>query len=89
MSPHKWDEIESHQPPEVVNELLRGLLEREGDVAVHFAAMLFFIHGKADTPFDIEQRPFFLRFNTNVASDRRRVFRELCKVIGVNPCEYL
>lgn len=82
------DEVESHHPPEVVNELLRGLLEREGDVAVHFAAMLFFIHGKADTPFDMEQRPFFLRFNTNVVSDRRRVFHELCKVIGVNPSEY-
>jgi hypothetical protein len=83
------DEVESHHPPEVVDELLRGLLEREGDVAVHFAAMLFFIHGKADAPFDMEQRPFFLRFNTDVVADRRRVFRELCKVIGVNPMKYL
>jgi hypothetical protein len=83
------DEVESHHPPEVVDELLRGLLEREGDVAVHFAAMLFYIHGKADAPFDWEQRPFFLRFNTPVVADRRRVFRELCQVIGVNPMKYL
>ena len=83
------DEVETHHPPEVVDELLRGLLKREGGVAVHFAAMLFFIYGKADAPFDWEQRPFFLRFNTDVVADRRRVFRELCKVIGVNPMKYL
>ena len=82
-------EVETHHPPEVVNELLRGLLQREGDIAVHFAAMLFFIQGKADAPFDTEQRPFFLRFNTPVLADRRKVFRELCKVIGVNPRKYL
>jgi hypothetical protein len=83
------DEVESYHPTEVVHELLRGLLDREGDVAVLFAAMLFFMYGKADSPFDMKQRQFFLRFNTDVAADRRRAFLELCKVIGVDPAEYI
>jgi hypothetical protein len=83
------DEVESYHPPEVVHELLRGLLEREGEVAVLFAAMLFFIHGKADAAFNMKQRPFFLQFNTDVVAERRKVFRELCKVIGVNPEEFI
>ncbi len=83
------DQVEEFHPPEVINELLRGLLKREGEVAVLYAAMLYFIYGKSDSPFDMKQRQFFLRFNTEVAADRRRVFREFCKIIGVNPKKYL
>jgi hypothetical protein len=38
--------------------------KREGDVAVLFAAMLFYLYGKAKELFDMKQRPFFLLFNT-------------------------
>jgi hypothetical protein len=79
------DAVAEYHPPGIVAELLRGALERKGDVAVHFAAMLMFIHGKAPEAFDWNQRPFFLRFNTAVRSEREAVFRELCVKIGVDP----
>ena len=78
-------EVESLHPPEVVQALLRGARDRAGEVAVHFAAMLLYLHGKAREPFDMAQRPFFLRFNTKDRAGRERVFRELCERIGVAP----
>jgi hypothetical protein len=83
------DEVESFHPPRVVDALFRGLLRREGENAVHFAAMLMFIHGKAITAFDWDQRPFFLQFHTEDHAERRRHFRELCERIDVNPDEML
>ena len=81
--------VEKHHPEEVVRELFHGLLEREGGVAVHFAAMLFYIYGKAETTFDMDKRAFFLKFNTEKLSDRKLVFQELCKKINVDYREYL
>jgi hypothetical protein len=78
------DQAESFHPPEVVDALFSGLLKRDGETAVHFAAMLTFLHGKATTSFDWDQRPFFLQFNTENKTDRRRCFRELCERIGVD-----
>ena len=66
-----------------------GLLRREGDVAVLYAAMLFYIYGKADEPFDMKQRPFFLRFNTENKEERMQAFMELCEKLGINPKKYL
>lgn len=79
------DEVAEFHPQEIVAALFRGALEREGDVAVHFAAMLMYIHGKAEEPFDMRMRPFFLQFNTAMRADREAAFRELCARIGVNP----
>jgi hypothetical protein len=53
------DDVETYHPEEVKEALIAGLLSREGDVAVLFAAMLFYIFGKAKEPFDMNQRPFF------------------------------
>jgi hypothetical protein len=75
--------VEKYHPPEVVEELFRGLLKREGTVAVHFAAMLFFIHGKADSPFDKKHRSFFLSFNTNNADERRAAYHKLRQMIDL------
>ena len=83
------DQVESFHPPRVVDALFRGLLKRDGGTAVHFAAMLMFIHGKADTAFDWNQRPFFLQFHTEDAAERRHHFRELCEKIAVDPDEML
>jgi hypothetical protein len=83
------DDIEEYHPSEIKEALIKGLLSREGDVAVLFAAMLFYIYGKATEPFDMEQRPFFLRFNTEDKEERTRVFLELCKQLNVNPKKYL
>ena len=83
------DQIESFHPPRVVEALFRGLLQQQGENAVHFAAMLMFIHGQADSAFDWDQRPFFLQFHTEDRAERRLHFRELCERIGVDPDEML
>ena len=81
--------VEKYHPTEIIRELFIGLLNREGDVAVHFAAMLFFIYGIDETYFPWENRPFFLRFNTSNTADRKIVFKELCEKIDVDPRVYL
>jgi hypothetical protein len=83
------DEVEEFHPPAVIDALLRGALHREGDVAVHFAAMLYFLHGKSREAFDWDHRPFFLRFNTPDTDERQAAFRELCETIGVDSRKYL
>jgi hypothetical protein len=83
------NEVERYHPEEVKETLIKGLLNRTGDVAVHFAAMLFYLFGKAKEPFDWEQRPFFLRFNTEDRKERVEVFRELCQKLKISPEKYL
>ena len=83
------DEAEEFHPPAVVDALFRGALNRDGQAAVHFAALLFFIHGKSAEAFDWSNRPFFLRFNTADRKDRKAVFRELCDIVGVDPNKYM
>jgi hypothetical protein len=78
-------EVERFHPPEVVHALLRGLTEQDGTTACHFAAMLYFLHGKAESAFDWNHRPFFLRFNTDDLAEREKAVRELCDTIGVDP----
>ena len=76
--------VEKYHPTEIMSELFNGLLNREGDVAVHFAAMLFFIYGIDETYFPWENRSFFLRFNTSNTADRKIAFKELCEKINVD-----
>ncbi len=83
------DQVAGYHPPLVVDALVRGTIGRSGDVAVHFAAMLCYIYGQATEPFDLDQRPFFLRFNTENHGEREAVFRELCGKIGVDAGRYL
>ena len=83
------DEAEEFHPPSVIDALVRGALNRDGETAVHFAAMLFFLHGKAKEQFDWDHRPFFLRFNTTNREERKAAFRELCETIGVEAEKYL
>jgi hypothetical protein len=82
------DEVEEFHPPAVIEQLFRGALNRDGEAAVHFAALLLFLHGKAKEPFDWDHRPFFLRFNTDDRAERRAVFRGLCERVGVDPSKY-
>jgi hypothetical protein len=82
------DEAAEFHPPAVVDALLRGALGRDGEAAVHFAALLLFIHGKAAEPFDWNHRPFFLRFATTDRAEREAAFCELCQMIGVDPGAY-
>jgi hypothetical protein len=82
------DEAAEFHPPAVVDALFQGALNRDGEAAVNFAALLFYIHGKADDPFDWNQRPFFLRFNTADRAERKGVFKEMCEKLGVDPAKY-
>ncbi|MBN2259714.1 MAG: HEAT repeat domain-containing protein [Clostridiales bacterium] len=82
-------EVERYHPEEVKEALIKGLLNREGDVAVHFAAMLFYLFGAAKESFDWKQRPFFLRFKTEDKKERVKVFRKLCQKLKINPEKYL
>jgi len=83
------DQVEEYHPQKVIDELLRGCTHREGEVAVHFAAMILFIYGKTKEPFDWEERPFFLRFNTEDREEREKAFHELCDMVSISPEKYL
>ena len=76
--------VEAFHPPRVVDALFRGVLQRDGETAVHFAAMLMFLHGKAKSAFDWDQRPFFLKFNTEDRAQREALFRELCRLVRID-----
>ncbi len=71
---------ESWHPKPIIEALLRGVLMRDGATAGIFAAQLLYLHGKAKSSYDMEQRPFFLKFQD---SDRVTLFRELCDRIGI------
>jgi hypothetical protein len=83
------DEVARYHPEEVKEALVKGSLNRKGEVAVHFAAMLFYLLGEAKEPFNWEKRPFFLRFDTEDRKERIKVFRELCQKIKIDPEKYL
>ena len=71
------EQVERFHPPPVVDALWRGIDTRQGDVAVHYAAMLAFIYRKADSAFDWSMRPLFLKFNTTSSAERRAATAEL------------
>jgi len=83
------DEAAEFHPPAVVEALVRGVLNRDGQVAIHFVALLYFIHGKADEPFDWNHRPYFLKFLTNVRVERIELFRDLCHQLGIDSSKYV
>ncbi len=78
----------AHHPPAVMEALLQGVVSRSGEIATHFSALLLFLHGQADSAFDMEQRPWLLRFNTDDPGERWAMFLELCGRIGVDPERY-
>jgi hypothetical protein len=83
------DQAAEFHPKPVVDALFHGALHRDGESAVSFAGLLLFVHDKASSPFDWDQRPFLLRFNTQNQQQRQSAFVELCAKIGADPREYL
>jgi hypothetical protein len=79
----------TRRTPALIDALFRAALRDEGEAAVHAAARLAFVHGKAKEAFDWELRPLFLRFNTQDRAEREAVFRELCALCGVDAERYL
>jgi hypothetical protein len=79
------DMVEDHYGPKVKMALLAGARDRP-EVAVHYAAMLFYKEGLAKEEFDWDHRPFFLRFGEeSPPADRKAAFEELCDKIKVDP----
>lgn len=83
------DAAAQHPTPPVKDALFRCCLKGSSVAAVHAAALLFYLHGLAKEPFDTAQRPFFLKFATEVKADRIAPFKELCARLGVEPGKYL
>lgn len=79
------DEAAEFHPPEVIDALLRGVLERKGSEACLFAALLLYIHGKTSCRLGMEERPFWIRINTEDPVQRKALFNELCQRIRVSP----
>lgn len=79
----------TRRTPALVDALFRATFRDEGEAAVHAAARLAFIHGKAKEPFDWELRPLFLRFNTQDRKEREAAFRDLCALCEVDHAPYL
>jgi hypothetical protein len=75
-------QVASFHPPTIVDALWRGLTTRPGDVAVHYAALLAFIYGRAESTFDWSLRPLYLKFNTPSADERRAALAELRTLVG-------
>ena len=75
--------------PRVMDALFRAALRTDDIMAVHAAARLAFIHGKAKEPFDWNRRAFYLQFGDADPRIRRAAFEQLCRECGVDPARYL
>lgn len=57
---------------------------QKSEIAMHCAALLCFLCGKAKEVFDWDLRPLFLRLAPeNEESDRKAAFSEVCLLVGM------
>jgi hypothetical protein len=77
------DLAQSHPTPRVKRALLDCARLTGPTTRVNAAAMLMYLCGKADAPFDWNQRPFFLRFATEDNGELRAAWKELRERTGV------
>jgi hypothetical protein len=78
-----------YRTPKVMDALFRAALRDDHVMAVHAAALLLFLHGKAKTAFDWDRRAFYLQFGDDDPKVRRTAFQQLCRECGVDPAPYL
>lgn len=76
------EQVAAFHPQPVIDALWRGLETRQGEVAMHYAGMLAFLHDKTDSSFDWAQRPLFLEFKTEDGAARRAAVRKLQMLVG-------
>lgn len=81
-------QIESTHPRLIIEAMLHRIVRDPGVVAVHYAALLLYLNGKATSAFDWDLRPFLLRFNAGDDADRRQAFIELCDQLGYTSAPY-
>ena len=71
------EQVAAFHPKPVVDALWRGLETRQGDVAMHYAGMIAFLAGKADSSFDWSLRPLLTEFKTEDSTARRAAIQKL------------
>ena len=74
---------QTHPTPRVKRALLDCARLAEPATRVNAAAMLMYLSGKAEDPFDWEQRPFYLRFASEDNQELRAAWMELRERTGV------
>jgi len=76
------EQVAAFHPQPVIDALWRGLETRQGDVAMHYAGMIAFLAGKADSSFDWLLRPLLTEFKTEDAVARRAAIQKLRTRVG-------
>jgi hypothetical protein len=74
-----------HPSPSVLRALLDCSVHGNDDIRVHAAALVHFLHGGSSSSFDMNFRPFYLRFAAKNREERHAAYRELCAKIGIEP----
>ncbi len=75
----------AHPTDAVRRKLLELALGGNDDIRVHAAALSHFLGGRSASPFDMAFRPFYLRFASGSAHERRDAYLRLCGDIGHTP----
>ena len=74
-----------HPSTAVLRELLNRSARGNDDIRVHAAALVLFLYGGASSVFDVNFRPFYLRFASKNRQERHEAYCELCAKVGVEP----
>ena len=74
-----------HPSPAVRRALLDCSVHGNDDIRVHAAALIHSLYGGSSSTFDMNFRPFYLRFASKNRQERHDAYRELCAKIGVDP----
>lgn len=72
-----------HPTPSVLRTLLRCSVHGNDDIRAHAAALVHFLYGGSSSSFDMNFRPFYLRFASKDLAERQDAYRELCAKIGI------
>lgn len=72
----------------IKQKLIWCALHGNDTTRTHCAAMALFLYGKAESEFDNKQQIIF-QFNLQDKAKRLEAFPELCKIIGVDPKDFL
>ncbi len=80
---HALDEALEYPTPKVVGTLVLVVRDRPGAPAYNAAATLYCIHGKIDSPYSFENRPFLLQFSEQDSPARQAAFDQMVHELGL------
>jgi hypothetical protein len=80
--PQALRQIVEYHPTEIIEALLQATLQREGDVAMHCAALLLLLHGAASSTFDRAHLSFLQRFASTAPDERVAAHQDLQTRLG-------